>query len=80
MRPSHRSEDISMNNAIRIETARAALARAAWVRGDVPHYSDEAIIDLLADLRHLSAAAGIDFDACDRLAALHFALEDKEAV
>lgn len=61
-----------MNNAIRIETARAALARAAWVRGDAPCYGDEALIDLLADLRHFCAASGIDFDACDRLGAMHF--------
>ncbi|MFG1320472.1 hypothetical protein [Xanthobacter autotrophicus] len=64
-----------MNNAIRIEAARAALARAAWVRGDVPCYGDEAVIDLLADIRHLCVVAHIDFEACDRLAAIHFADE-----
>ncbi len=64
-----------MNNAIRIETARAALARAAWFRGEAPCYGDEAVIDLLADLRHLCTAAGIDFDVCDRLASMHFAEE-----
>lgn len=64
-----------MNNAICIETARAALARAAWVRGEVPCYGDEALIDLLADLRHFCMAACIDFDECDRLAAMHFAEE-----
>ena len=61
-----------MNNTKRIETARAALARAAWVRGEIPHYGDEAIIDLLADLRHLCTAANIDFATCDRLAEVHF--------
>lgn len=64
-----------MNNARRIEAARAAPARAAWFRGDVPCYGDEALIDLLADLRHFCTAACIDFDACDRLAAMHFADE-----
>jgi len=64
-----------MNNADRIESARAALARAAWVRGEVPCYGDEALIDLLADLRHFCTVTRIDFDACDRLAAMHFADE-----
>jgi hypothetical protein len=64
-----------MNNTQRIEAARAALARAAWVRGDVPCYGDEALIDLLADLRHFCTVTSIDFDACDRLAAMHFAEE-----
>lgn len=68
-----------MNNAIRIETARAALARAAWVRGEAPRYGDEALIDLLADLRHFCAACGIDFEACDRLGALHFVHESAVA-
>lgn len=61
-----------MNNDIRIEAARAALARAAWARGQTPHYDDEAIIDLLADIRHLCTAANIDFATCDHLAEIHF--------
>ncbi len=65
-----------MNNSRRIEAARAALARAAWVRGNVPCYGDEAFIDLLADLRHFCVVAHIDFDVCDRLAAMHFAAEN----
>lgn len=68
-----------MNNAIRIETARAALARAAWVRGETPHYGDEAVIDLLADLKHFCLAANIDFASCDRLAELHFDAESEDA-
>lgn len=64
-----------MNNALRIEVARAALARAAWARGQTPHYDDEAIIDLLADIRHLCTAANIDFASCDHLAAIHFESE-----
>ena len=68
-----------MNNAQRIEAARAALARAAWVRGEAPCYGDEALIDLLADLRHFCSVARIDFDECDRLAAMHFANENGAA-
>lgn len=64
-----------MHNAIRIEAARAALARAAWTRGETPCYGDEAIIDLLADLQHFCKAACIDFAACHALAALHFETE-----
>lgn len=55
-----------MNNAQRIEAARAAR-----VRGDVPRCGDTALIDLLADLRHFRVVARIDFDDCDRLAAMH---------
>lgn len=67
---------MNMTNDRRIDAARAALARAAWVRGETPCYGDEAVIDLLADLRHLCTAAGIDFDTCNRLAAMHFANEN----
>lgn len=65
-----------MQNTIRIETARAALARAAWARGEAPAYDEDAVTDLLADVRHLCAVAGIDFDRCDRLAAMHFEAEE----
>jgi len=68
-----------MNNALRIVTARAALARAAWVRGETPCYSDEAVIDLLADLKHLCAAANINYAVCERLAEVHFDAEHNEA-
>ena len=61
-----------MNDRMYIEAARAALARAAWVRGEAPAYNEDAITDLLADLRHLCAAAGLDFGRCDRVAAMHF--------
>ncbi len=64
-----------MNNAIGIEAARAALARAAWARGQTPHYDDEAIIDLLADIRHFCVAAHIDFATCNHLAETHFKSE-----
>ena len=65
-----------MCKTINIEVARAALARAAWMRGDAPHYCEEAITDLLADLRHFCSAAGIAFATCDRLAELHFEAEN----
>jgi hypothetical protein len=61
-----------MNDRIYIEAARAALARAAWVRGEAPAYNEDAITDLLADLRHLCAATDLDFSRCDRVAAMHF--------
>lgn len=61
-----------MCNQIRIETARAALARAAWVRGEIPAYGEDNVTDLLADMRHLCAAAGLNFDRCDQVAAMHF--------
>jgi hypothetical protein len=68
-----------MSIAAHIETARAALARAAWTRGEAPHYGDEAVIDLLADLKHFCVAANIDFATCDRLAEVHFDAECEDA-
>ena len=65
-----------MSNHTLIETARAALARAAWVRGESPAYDEDAVTDLLADLRHLCEAVGLDFARCDRVAAMHFAAEN----
>lgn len=65
-----------MRNHIRIETARAALARAAWIRGEAPAYDEDAVTDLLADLRHLCTAAGFDFERCDRVADMRFEAED----
>lgn len=67
-----------MNNALRIETARAALARAAWIRGETPSYSDEAMIDLLADLKHFCAAANINYASCEHLAEIHFDAEHNQ--
>lgn len=57
-----------MTQTIRIEAARAALARAAWARGQSPAYGEDAIIDLLADIRHWCAAAGYGYSRCDHIA------------
>jgi hypothetical protein len=60
-----------MVNGTYLEAARAALARAAWTRGAAPAYDEEAVVDLLTDLRHWCSAAGIDFPRCDHLAWAH---------
>jgi hypothetical protein len=65
----------SLLNTRRHATARSALSAASAARGTSPATSDEAVIDLLADLRHFCAAGGIDFDNCDRMADAHFATE-----
>lgn len=57
-----------MTHDIRIEAARAALARASWVRGKAPAYGEDAIIDLLADIRLWCEETGLDFARCDHLA------------
>ena len=54
-----------MCHTIQVKAARAALARAAWVRGQTPSYGDSAIIHLLADIRHWCAAAQIDYVDCE---------------
>lgn len=58
-----------MSCTVQITAARAALARAAWVRGVAPYYDADAITDLLVDIRHWCAQAGIDFAASEQLAA-----------
>jgi hypothetical protein len=62
-------------NAQRIATARAALKSASWARGDNPAVCDEAVIDLLAELRHFCAARRINYESCDRMARCHFEAE-----
>jgi hypothetical protein len=46
-----------------------------WARSDNPAIADEAVIDLLADLRHFCIARRIDFEACNRVAGTHFEAE-----
>ncbi len=65
----------SLPNAQRIATARSALNAAISARGDHPAIADEAVIDLLADLRHFCIARRIDFEACNRVAGAHFEVE-----
>jgi hypothetical protein len=65
----------SLPNAQRIATARSALSAAMWARGDNPAIPDEAVVDLLADLRHFCAARRIDFAACNAAAEAHFEAE-----
>lgn len=61
-----------MYNLIRLKAARTGLMSAAWSRGDSPRCDEGSLTDLLVDLRHLCAATGLDFDRCDRVAAMHF--------
>ncbi len=61
-----------MSHSIQSQAARAALARAAWVRSQSPTYDENAVSDLLADIRHLCAAEGFDFDRCQRVADMYF--------
>ena len=56
----------------RIETARCGLLAASHARGIDYPIADEAVTNLLADLRHFCAARRIDFDRCARLAEYHF--------
>jgi hypothetical protein len=62
-------------DAQRIATARSALSAAMSARGINPAIADEAVVDLLADLRHFCAARRIDFAACNEAAEAHFATE-----
>ena len=67
-----------MSNHQRIKIARAALAAACLLRGNLPaELGDAAVIDLLTDIRHFCQYAGLDFERCDRLSALHFEEEHK---
>jgi hypothetical protein len=72
---SNALSETSRPNAQRITTARLALNAAMSARGDNPAIADEAVVDLLADLRHFCIARRIDFADCDQIAATHFAIE-----
>lgn len=64
-------------NHRRAEAAAFALdayCRAKGIDGLVSF--EEALIDLLTDLRHLSPGRGVDFDSVIRISAYHF---DEEA-
>jgi hypothetical protein len=54
-----------------IDAVRNALAS----HGSTAAIGDEAVIDLLTDLRHFCEARRIDFDRANRLAAFHFRSE-----
>ena len=62
-------------NAQRIGTARSALHAALWARGDAFPGCDEAVISLLADLRHFCIARHINFTACNGIAEGRFNAE-----
>jgi len=63
---------VNLPNERRIATARAALNTAHVVRADFPLMSDNAVIELLADLRHFCAGRNIDFGSCDTAARRQF--------
>jgi hypothetical protein len=62
-------------NAQRIGTARSALSAAMWARGEDFPVSDEAVINLLADLRHFCIARHINFAGCNAIAEGRFKAE-----
>ena len=67
--------DASRPNAHRIGTARSALNAAMWIRGDDYPVCEEAVISLLADLRHFCIARHINFTACNGIAEGRFRAE-----
>jgi hypothetical protein len=46
-----------------------------WARGDDFPVCNDAVVDLLADLRHFCIARHIDFAACDAIAESRFNAE-----
>jgi nitrate reductase cytochrome c-type subunit len=62
-------------NAQRIGTARSALSAAMWARGEDFPVCDEAVINLLADLRHFCMARHINFTACNAIVEDRFKTE-----
>lgn len=78
-KPPSRGDRPSRSYASRVDTAYFALASSLWARGENPREVDEdAVTDLLADLRHLCRALKLDYARCDRLAETHFE-EETEA-
>ncbi len=56
--------------------------RAAWALGALEHWRDggrasleEAVTDMLVDLRHLCRIEEIDYDKCNASAEMHFEAE-----
>ena len=66
---------IESADAHRIAIARCGLLAASQARGIDYPIADEAVTNLLADLRHFCAARRVDFDRCARLASIHFETE-----
>lgn len=62
-------------DARRIGSARSALSAAMWAHGDDLPLTDEAVINLLADLRHFCIARHINFSACNGIAEGRFNAE-----
>lgn len=67
--------ETSRPNPHRIGTARSALNAAMWVRGEDHPVCEEAVISLLADLRHFCIARHINFTACNGIAEGRFKAE-----
>jgi hypothetical protein len=63
---------IESADAHRTAIARCGLLAASQARGIDYPIADEAVTNLLADLRHFCAARRIDFERCARLASIHF--------
>lgn len=61
-------------NAKRVKRVKAAIK--PYLEGE-DMLTDAVIIDVLADMRHLCAKVGIDFDNCNRIAAGHFMEESR---
>ena len=72
---SNSTSESARPNAQRIATARSALYATMWARGDDFPVCDEAVTDLLADLRHFCVARHIDFARCNATAEVCFATE-----
>ena len=56
----------------RAQTARFAITSACWARGEQPACGEDAVTDLLADLRHYCAESGFDYARCERVARMFF--------
>jgi len=65
----------TLPTAHRIAMARTALVAATAARGINPAIADDAVVELLADLRHFCVARKIDFATCNAIAEAHFETE-----
>lgn len=66
---------IESADAHRVAIVRCSLLAAMQARGIYHAVADEAVIALLADLKHFCGARRIDFAACLRIADRYFADE-----
>lgn len=65
-------------NQNRADHAEQTVQYHSHISGNTEESEDEAVIDLLTNLRHFCASAELDFDQASRIAEMHYEAESEE--